>query len=597
MLSLYKKFLIYCELHKNKSIHSISKSMNISRSSVYKIKKEGFLNIKSEQKIILDYVQKYPFKNISEISKELNLSKSFVYRVLKKHNVFVFRNSKIYSNIANFLAQINDIENLKKFILYFNCYNISPDFILHLKEIPFELKIFEFEYVLKNFTENYKLSEIENEIDNYLEKLRKENKLFLYYRALSCKFDILILRKNYSGILEYYDENIENLISVSLKAKLLSKIANAYSLESNYRNAISILKKLKKLYKKLSYSERKNISEYIFAVYYNIGNFKLAYKNSRTNLSKIMSAFSLGKYENVINLNFKELSKHAYFIVNYAKALSYLFLGKPNEAISTISLTYENMNIKEIEDVMEFYYVFFIIYHKFLGTNLDKHYFEEAKNLLKDKIDPHIYAIITGDVSKLNRSPKSLIIMYWIKGRLNRAIEISEKFNAKTLLRYLILFQPKFYNKVKRYKHLREFLPLFKKELIKLIILRKRPYFVLKGKKHYLKPKGLSLRIIELLFNSEIGKFDLNKIEIKILKYKLKIPILDTQNKLVVNANVYIDFKEALVAYNAKNRKKLKSLFKEKPFSLSYHSNKVISYIIEKCKEFEKFLEGEVDLL
>ncbi|MEO0197532.1 MAG: hypothetical protein ABIL78_06445 [candidate division WOR-3 bacterium] len=584
-LSLYKKFLIYKEL-KNNNAQYVLEVFGLSKGALYKIKREGFISIKPREKLVLDYVQREPTKSIIEISKELNLSKSFIYRVLKKYNIFVFKNSKRYLDIINFLASINDIENLRKFIVYYNLYNLEPEFILNLKEIPLELKIFKFEYLLKNF----KLREIEEEIDDYLNELKNEGKLLIYYRTLALKFDVLILKKDYSKIIELYDKKIEKLISFSIRARLLGRIANAYSLVGTYKDSIITLRKLKKAYKKLSNKEKQEILEYVFVVYYNIGNYKLAYKNARTTLAKVMFAFALGKYNNVINMDFKNLSKHGQFIVNYAKALSYLFLGKPNEAISTMSFAYENMDIKEIEDLLEFYYIFLTIYHKFLRTGLDKSYFEELKKILKEKIDPHFYAIVTGDTSKLIKTPKSLLIKYWIKGRINRAIEISKKFGVKTLLYLLVLFQPKFYSKTKKYRILGEFLPLFKRDVIKLFILRKKPYFILKGKKHYLKPSGISLTIIELLFNNQIEKLKLNKKEINTIKYRLKIPIIESHNHFILNANTYIDFKEALIAYNVKNIKKLKLLFKSEPFSFQFHLNTTLNYIIEKCKKFRELI-------
>ena len=104
--------------------------------------------------------------------------------------------------------------------------------------------------------------------------------------------------------------------------------------------------------------------------------------------------------------------------------------------------------------------------------------------MIGNRVDKHFYAIVSKDISNLKNSPKDKLIKYYFKGRINKAVEIAERYGIKTILNLLILFHPKNYI---------------------------RPYFKFLNKKFYLKDKGISIIIIELLVNSRIKLFKLPK--------------------------------------------------------------------------------------
>lgn len=581
-MNFYKRFLVYKSLKEGKDINYISKAHNVSRETIYKIKKQGFIKIRAKELKVLEYVEKNPFKSINQISNELNLSKIFIYRTLKKYNIFVFKDaSKNDLAIIDFLIQKNDIDNLIKFVYYHHII-IPYSSIAKLKNIPLELEIFKIEYEIEKMTK--KLDDLLLEIDEYLNKLKQKNHMLWYYYALVSKFSIFIFKNEYSKIISYYDEKFDKLLSLTIRARFYNSLLNAYTF-IDARMALNIVKKQKKIYKKLSSAQKREVSKFIQAFYYNIGDFKKSYKLSKKgSLINILSAYAMGKYQEVIESEYVLNSKLENFTINYAKALSYLLLSDTNKAMITMISAYKDIEKKFIPNAVELYYIFLIVYHRFLNTKQDLEIFEELKSILGNNINKHFCAIVTGDISQLGKSPRDLVIKYWINGRINRAIELASKFEIKTIIYLLLLFQPKSLSKIRKYKILKDFLKFAKKESIKVFFLRKRPYFIIKNKKHYLRTKGIHLTLIELFYKHSLPVWKLSKNELKILKYRLKIPIFENKGEIVLNANVHTDINEALLSIEAKNLRRAKKLFKSTPFSLEFHPNKTLNEIIEKSK-------------
>ncbi|MCS7244512.1 MAG: hypothetical protein RMJ38_00050 [candidate division WOR-3 bacterium] len=581
-MNLYRRFLIYKSIKEGKDIDYILQTYNISKGTVYKIKNYGFIKIRPKELKVIEYVEKNPFKSINEISTELNLSKVFVYRTLKKYNIFVFKDAdKNDLTIINFLIQKNDIDNLIKFAHYYHII-VPYDVIAKLKNIPLELEIFKIDYEITQIVK--KPDDLLYEIEEYLNKLKERNYMLSYYFALSSKFDIFILKGEYSKIINYYDEKFDKLLSLTVKSRLYNSLSNAYSfIDAN--KALNIIKKQKKIYRKLNLSQKRKVLKFVEAFYYNLGYFKKSYRLSRKgSLINILSAYAMGKYQEVISRNYISNNKLESFIINYAKAISYLFLSDTSKAMTTMSNAYKEMGENLIPNVAEFYYTFLIVYHRFLNTKLDLEIFEELKSVLGNNINKHFYAIVTGDISHLEKSPKDLVIKYWISGRVNRAIELASRFGIRTILYLLLLFQPKSFSKIKKYKILKDFIKFAKKESIKIFFLRKRPYFILRNKKHYLKTKGIHLALIELFYKCSLPAWKLSKNELRILKYRLKIPIFENKGEIVLNANVHTDINEALLSIEANNLKRAKKLFKSIPFAIEFHPYKVLNEIIEKSK-------------
>jgi len=578
---LYKRFLIYKAILKGISPDILSRKFNISRNVVYRIKKEGFIRIKEKEKLVLDYFQKNPFSNVDEISKNLNFSKSFVYRTLKKYNIFTFKQpSKKILKILEFLIEKNDSENLKNLINYYNIDFDNEILNLKIENYPLEIKYIELSQKLNSGID------ISHQLDSYLNELKEKELNFTYLKALIVKFDVLILKKQYKEIVEIFEnlKKIDNIICLSLKAKFYNSYLNALSLKEEFEKGFTIQKKLKKIYNKLTKKERLNLERFISVFYYNYGNYKKAFELSKNHpLLRTLCLYQMGEYSKVINSNYN-ISGFEKFIYIYVISLSLLFIGESIKSIETFTKAYDIEEIK-FEDIIELYYVFMTIYYKFIGDDNYIEFFKEIVKLIGNKMDKHFYAIVSKDISNLKNSPKDKLIKYYFNGRINKAVEISERYGIKTILNLLILFHPKNYIKLKKYKQLEEFLRFSKKPKIKLYLLRKRPYFKFLNKKFYLKDKGLSIIIIELLINSRIKLFKLSKKDVKFIKFKLKLPISIVSNEILLNADVYLDFLEAELCLKAGNIKKFKSLYKSTPFGLNYHYSDIIQRIINKFKK------------
>lgn len=576
--------MIYKAILKGISPIIISEKFNISRNVIYRIKKEGFLRIKEKEKLVLNYFQKNPFSSVNEISKNLNFSKSFVYRTLKKYNIFIFKqpNKKIHK-IINFLVERNDFENLKNFIYYYNIDFDSEILNYKIENFPLEIKYIE---LSKKLNEGFDIS---YELENYLNELKQKELNFTYLKSLIVKFDVLILKKKYKEIIEIFEslKKIDDIICLSLKAKFYNSYLNALSLEEEFEKGFSILKKIKSVYNKLPKKEKLNVERFISAFYYNYGNYEKAYEFSKNHpLLRILCLYQKGEYLKVINSSYNIFGFEKFLYI-YAISLSLLFMGELARSIETFIKAYDIEKIK-FEDIIELYYVFMTIYYKFIGDDNYIEFFKELVKLMGSRADKHFYAIVSKDISNLKNSPKDKLIKYYFKGRINKAVEISKRYGMRTILNLLILFHPKNYVKLKKYKQIQEFLKFSKKPKIKLFLLRKRPYFIFLNKKFYLKDKGLSISIIELLVNSKIKLFKLSKKELKFIKFKLKLPISIVSNEILLNADVYMDFLEAELCLKVGDIKKFKKLYKSTPFGLSYHYSDIIQKIINKFKSPQK---------
>ncbi len=170
---------------------------------------------------------------------------------------------------------------------------------------------------------------------------------------------------------------------------------------------------------------------------------------------------------------------------------------------------------------------------------------------------------------------------YYFKGRLNSVVHMTRRYALKSNLFLLLLFHPRWYDKIKKYKEFKEFIKFAEKPKIKLYLLRKRPFFTYKNKKFYLRSKGLSIEIIKLLINSKLGIWHFSKSEIGRIKYKMKLPTIKVESEIILDANVYIDFEEAMLAHRLNDMRRFKKLFKSLPWGLHYHQDETINGIIE----------------
>jgi len=591
MTKLYEKFLIYKAILNKVSLTAISEKLNISRNVIYKVKKEGLIKIKDKERIVLNFIEKDPFKNIDEIALETNLNKIFIYRTLKKYGIITFKQpSKKILEIIEFLINEKNYNELKKLLTF--QFLIPYKVFKNLETDDLELKFYKLGYDIYHSQKSS--DELLSEIESYLNELKSQNKIFTFYKALILKIDVLILKKCFDEIIEIYNENIEHLISLSLRVMFYRAFSNAYSFKEDFKKAFYFIKKIKKVHKKLKKSEKIENLKFFIALLYNYGNFKLCYKLSRKyhlKLFELMSAYSMGNYEDVINENVNLESKFEKFIISYIKSMSLLMSFQFDKAIKIISDAYKELEFQNFEDFIEYYYIFLTIYNKLLENENYKLYFQEMKNILNDKMDKHFYAIVSGDISNLDKSPKDMVIKYWIKGYLHKAINVSQRYGIITILYILNIFHPKSFSKLKRYRIFELFNKFSKKEKIKVFLLRKKPYFVFRNKKHYLKDKGLSVALIKLFCNKYLNFFEISKRDYKRIAYELKIPILKEENRILLNAQVYIDLDEAELHFNTKNFRKLKRLFKSLPFNLNFHTNNFLNNIIQRALRIKPPIE------
>ncbi len=586
-LNTYKKFLIYKSVLENGNIDKISRKLKVSVFSVYKIKKEGFFKIKENQKVLLDYIEKFPFLSKGEIMKNLAIKKDFLYDTLKKFNVITFRKmNEREIEMVRFLLKITDFKTLNDFLYYQN-FEVEPS-LIDISDIN-DGGLFYIKY-LKLYQKVQEGIDILDELERFLDFLKENNFNFTYLKALVLKFNVFILRKNYEKIVEILEsiENLDNLISMSLRAKFYNSYLNALSLLGEFEKGFIILKKLKQIYKKISHDDKKEVLVFISTFYYNYGDIKSALNYSEKNsITYLLSLYAMGKYEKVIDYDFNFEHPSYNYLKTYAISLSYLFLGKLKEAIESFTSAY-NISQIQFEDYLESYYIFLITYHKYLQNNAYLHYFNEYIQRLKNKVDKHFYAIVSKDIKNLKDTPKDMIIKYYFKGNLNKAILISNKYGLRTILYFLLIFHPKSYYKIARYNEFKNFINFSQKAKIRLYLLRKQPFFVYRNRKFYLRTKGISIDLIMLFINSRLNTWHFTKNEIKHIKYHLNLPIIEKQNEIILNADVYLDFKEAELSFRSGNFKKFKKLYKSNPWNLNYHPNEFINDIIKNFENFRK---------
>ncbi len=559
------------------SVSSIAQRHGISRDTVYKIKDEGFFKLSDRESKILNYVQKKPFASINEISKELKLPKNIVHRTLRKFHFVADKQIKDEDlRIIRFLLEREDYKTLNDF-LYYNNVEFEPDIV--------EISNTDFRY-LKYLTFYHRMSkgfDILDQLDSFLEELRSMELNLTYLKSLILKTYIFLLKKEFNKIVEIIEsiKELDSLISLSLKAKFYIIYVNSLSRLDEIKKIPTIIRKLNQIYPHLNVEQKRELRDFISGSYHNLGDLIKAYKFSQENtISQVYILHGLGKHKKVVNYKFDFEDPQLDYLYTYVASVSYILLNNPQFAIEKMISVYDNKNIK-FEDYLEKYYMFQIIYHKYFNNSIYLEYFEELKSKLGDKIDRIFYATVSGDISNLKNTLRDKLVRYYFEGRLNRAVNVSRKYGLKTNLYFLLLFHPKPFSVIKRYKEFSNFLSSSKKSKIKLYLLRKRPFFIHKNRKFYLRSKGRSINIIKLFINSSLGIWHFSKDDIKFIKYKIKLPLVQNQNDIILNAHVYLDFKEVELSYRSGDTQRLKRLFKSLPFGLKYHPDEIIDSIIK----------------
>jgi len=84
------------------------------------------------------------------------------------------------------------------------------------------------------------------------------------------------------------------MICLSLKAKFYNSYLNALSLEEEFEKGFTILRKIKRIYKKLTKKEKLNMERFVSVFYYNYGNYKKAYDFSKNHpLLRILCLYQM----------------------------------------------------------------------------------------------------------------------------------------------------------------------------------------------------------------------------------------------------------------------------------------------------------------
>jgi len=448
-LDLADRYRIKLLLEEGKSTSEIARIMGVSQRTVQYVASRPVIQMDEEESKIKRFIERYPHYPPQKIARKLGVSLYKVYKVIKK---FLDVPSQTEEDrkaleLAKELLDKGRVEDAARLI---HMITLLPKDHFILMKIPDDLlepsyRLSKIRY--KMFNWGIPFDEILRELEEFLSHLRKKGLLLYYYQGHILKFSIL----NYSGrfreVIDFYRKHRKKIMALpyGIRINLIAPVVEA---------AVSIADRgvygplMRFLYDRVKKDEfeaewhRRITRQVYFSVLHLLGIYNriTMLDESDSPLVRALHLLGAGRYGDVAYMGETPSGKlyafHMILLRNIARVMANLDEEPVDE---------EYLEVLQTNPLSKVYYHRYLALREIRNGNRDgaiSHIEEILRNSREGVLSRVYRAILEGSSSSLRDTPREILLKYWLRQDIGRAVSYARKYGMVFPIHEYALFIP-----------------------------------------------------------------------------------------------------------------------------------------------------------
>ena len=465
-LDLADRYRIRLLLDEGKSTAEVARIMGVSRRTVQYVASRPIIRMDEEEGKIKRYIERHPHHSPSTIARKLGVSLYRVYKVIR-HFLDVPPQTEEDRKALELVRYLLDEGRVEDAARLLHMITLLPSDHWILMRIPDELlepsyRLSKIRY--KMFNWGVPFNEILEELEEYLHALRRKKLYLYYYQGHILKLSILNHYGRFHETVSFYRRYRKTIMGLpfGIRINLIAPVVEAavsLSLRGVYGPLVRYLHEL--VVKDDFHAEwhRQVTRQVYFSSLHLLGIYDRVslLEDGDNPLVRALHLLGSGRYEEVAYMGGTSSGKLYALYLSIIRNVARIMVGLEEEPIDE-----EYMKLLETNPVSRFHYLRYLALREARKGNRNgaMSYLRELLSGSKEGILFRVYrAIVEGDYGVLRDTPREVLLRYWMKQDMGRAVSYARRYSMIFPLHEYVLLRPPSSIRAYRYDVLLPVLP------------------------------------------------------------------------------------------------------------------------------------------
>ncbi len=466
-LDLADRYRIKLLAEEGKSTSEIARIMGVSQRTVQYVLSRPLSRMDEEELAIKRFIERHPHYPPQRIAEKLGVSLYRVYKVIKRFLDVPSQTDEDRKalELAKELLDMGRVEDAARLI---HMITLLPKDHSILMRIPDEMlePSYRFSKIrYKMFNWGVPFDEILEELDEFLTRLRRKKLLLYYYQGHILKLSLLNYSSRFQEVIDFYRKHRRKIMSLpyGIRINLIAPVVEA-SVSVADRGVYAPL--IKYLHERVSRDDfeaewhRAVTRQVYFSALHLLGIYdKVSMLEKSDNaLVRALHLLGAGRYEEVAYMGEAPSGKLYGFYMAIVKNMARIMASLEEEPIDE-----EYLELLETNPVSKVHYHRYLALREIRNGSRDgaMSHVEEILRHSREGVLSRVYrAILEGRTDNLRDTPREILLRYWMRQDIGRAVSYSLKYNMLFPLHEYVLFLPPSSIRAYRYDVLLPFLPV-----------------------------------------------------------------------------------------------------------------------------------------
>ncbi|GEM_PF-2558913 len=465
-LDLADRYRIKLLFEEGRSTSEIARIMGVSQRTVQYVLSRPLVRMDEEEVSIKRFIEKHPHYSPQRIAQKLGVSLYRVYKVIK---LFLDVPSQTEEDrkalrLAGELIEKGRVEDAARLI---HMITLLPRDHAILMKIPDGLlepsyRLSKIRY--KMFNWGVPLEEIMEELEDFIGELRRKGLVLYYYQAHILKFSILNYNGRFEEVVDFYRKHRKRIMSLpyGIRINLIAPVVEASVSLSRKSLYVPLIRYLHERVKRDEFEvewHRSITRQVYFSAMHLLGIYDglSLLTGDDSPLVRALYLLGAGRYEEVAYMGEMPSGKlyilHMIIIRNMARVMAGLeeepITGEYEELLNTNPVSYIS-------------YLHYMALKEVRNGDREKA-FSYLREILKESKEGILYriyrAIVESNPDVLMSTPREVLLRYWMKQDVGRAVSYALRRSMIFPLHEYALFRPPSSIRAYRYDVLLPVLP------------------------------------------------------------------------------------------------------------------------------------------
>ncbi len=465
-MDLADRYRIKLLLEEGKSTVEVAKMMGVSRRTVQYVASRPITRMDEVDERIKRYIERHPHHSPSTIARKLGVSLYRVYKVIR-HFLDVPSQTEEDRKALELVRYLMDEGRIRDAARLLHMITLLPSDHWILMRIPDELlepsyRLSKIRYKMFNWGVPFR--EILEELEDYLHTLRRKKLYLYYYQGHILKLSILNHYGRFQETVSFYRKHRKTIMSLpfGIRINLIAPVVEAAVSLSQRGVYGPLLRYLHELVIRDDFHaewHRRVARQVYFSSLHLLGIYNRVslLEDGDNPLVRALHLLGSGRYEEVAYMGETSSGKlyalHLAIIRNMARVM----VGLEEEEIDE-----EYMELLKTNPMSRFHYLRYLALREARRDNRGgaMSYLRELLSISKEGILFRVYrAIVEEDYGVLRDTPREVLLRYWMKQDMGRAVSYARKYSMIFPLHEYVLLKPPSSIRAYRYDVLLPVLP------------------------------------------------------------------------------------------------------------------------------------------